>query len=138
MKKEAANNIAMNGKVPITQEICIAAKVMYERGKKIREISLALGPSESAISHLKTAGWDVETYLKRKKEENAKAAEKRKKEAPQQEPAQIVGQMQMDLKAAEEQKPEMSDQTKMMRFQAHQVDRIVKLLEEILAAVKGA
>ena len=136
MKKEAV----MTGKVPITQEICIAAKLMHERGKKVQEISMALGPSPSAISHLKSAGWDVETYLNRKKEENAKAAEKkknRKAEEPKAEPEQIIGQMKMDLKDTEEQKPEMSDQTKMMRFQAQQTDRIVKLLEEILAAVRG-
>lgn len=134
MKKEAI----MTGKVAITQEICIAAKLMYDRGKKIKEIALALGPSESAISHLKTAGWNVDAYLNRKKEENAKAAEKRKtkQEEKKQEPEQIVGQMQMDLKDAEEQKPEMSDQTKMMRFQAHQADRIVKLLEEILTELR--
>ena len=43
--------------------------------------------------------------------------------------AEIEGQIEMDLKPAEEQKaeekPEMSEQTKMMRFQAAQVDKMI-------------
>ena len=51
---------------------------------------------------------------------------------------QIAGQMKMDLKTEEpaEEKPEMSDMTKMMRFQAHLADRIIKKLDEILAELR--
>ena len=134
MKKEAENK-----RVQITKEIGIAAKIMYDRGKKVKDIALALGPSESAISHLKTAGWDVDKYLEKKREDNLRAAEKRKTKKEEPKPEQLMGQIEMDLKAAEgEHKPEMSDQTKMMRFQAHQVDRIVEILEEILAELRKA
>ena len=40
----------------------------------------------------------------------------------------MPGQIRMDL--TPEEKPEMSEQVKMMRFQAHQADRIVKAIEE--------
>lgn len=40
---------------------------------------------------------------------------------------ELPGQIRMDLTP---EKPEMSDQTKLMRFQAHQADRIVKAIEE--------
>lgn len=46
---------------------------------------------------------------------------------------ELPGQMQMDLTPeapAEEEKKEMSDQTKLMRFQAHEADLILKKIEE--------
>lgn len=50
---------------------------------------------------------------------------------------QIKGQMEMDLKpAAPEEKPEMSEATKMKRFLAAQVDEIVKALNAITEELK--
>ena len=43
---------------------------------------------------------------------------------------QLPGQMKMELEPAEEPKSEMSDQTKMMRFQAHLADRIIAAGQE--------
>ena len=50
--------------------------------------------------------------------------EREKNRAPAEEPAeeQVPGQIAMEL---EPEKPEMSDQTKMMRFQAAQVDKLI-------------
>lgn len=70
----------------------------------------------------------LEEYLKVRRESNEKTAA-RKKEA--EEPAaeeQIVGQIEMDLTT---QKTEMSEQTKMMRFQAAQVDKLIMKLDQI-------
>ena len=75
-------------------------------------------------------GWKTEK--KRKAELERQRAEERRMqaEARQAEAAeeQVPGQIRMDLEPAE--KPEMSETTKLMRFQAGQAERIVKAIEE--------
>ena len=113
---------------PVTQQACDDVKAMIRIGFSQAEIGDRLGYDSSTISKIKKGNYVLEEYLKVRRESNEKRAA-RKKEA--EEPAaeeQIVGQIEMDLTT---QKTEMSEQTKMMRFQAAQVDKLIMKLDQV-------
>lgn len=128
---------------PMNEQDAKDAKLLAGFGFDAKTIGEKLGFSESTIIKLSRDDYDLEKYLARKKEENRKASEKkttvelvydpsiaeeyrREQEAKQAE-EQVPGQIEMELP----QKPEMSDQTKMMRFLASQMDRLYMKLETI-------
>ena len=144
-------------KTKVTQEDCDVARFFTKRGMKGKDIATMLKVSASTVSNIKAADFHLDQYLEMMKESKRKEAANRKKKEVREEmleqhrkdrewieehskPAeeQITGQMKMDLKTEEpaEEKPEMSDMTKMMRFQAHLADRIIKKLDEILAELR--
>ena len=114
-------------KVQITEQICKQIRLMRKGGANQTEIGLLLGINPSTVSRIEKAGFDVEKYLENKR--LAREKEKAAKEQPAEEPAeeQVPGQIEMDLTP----KSEMSEQTKMMRFQAAQVDKLYMKLETI-------
>ena len=113
-------------KTQITEQICKQIQLMRKGGANQTEIGLLLGINPSTVSRIEKAGFNVEQYLENKR--LAREKEKAAKEEPA-EPAeeQVPGQIEMDLTP----KSEMSDTTKMMRFQAHQVDKLYMKLETI-------
>lgn len=144
------NGVEKNRKT-ITQEDCDIARFFTKRGMKMTEIAKMLQVDPSTISKMKAGDFLLYKYLEIRRESNRKDAERKaaQKKAladelmQKQAEEQVSGQIEMDLKAAEaklnipaEEKPEMSEQTKLMRFQAHQADRIVKKLDEILAELR--
>ena len=140
-------------KVAITQDLCRMVELMLKGGAQQKEVGERLGISKATVSRIKTAGYDAEQYRKntteRVEKENLadKAAEgiqfplkvehvtvedggveivcRRTEE-------QVPGQISMDLQPAEEQKAEMSDQVKLMRFQAAQVEKITSKLDKVI------
>ena len=130
-------------KTQITEQICKQIQLMRKGGANQTEIGLLLGINPSTVSRIEKAGFDVKTYLEnkrlaREKEKAAKAvtvelvydptiAEEYRREQEQKAEEQVPGQMEMDLTP----KSEMSETTKMMRFQAHQVDKLYMKLETI-------
>ena len=132
-------------KVQITEQICKQIRLMRKGGANQTEIGLLLGINPSTVSRIEKAGFDVEKYLEnkrmaREKEKAAKekttvelvydpsiAEEYRREQEAKAAEEQVPGQMEMDLKP----KPEMSEQTKMMRFTAAQVDKLYMKLETI-------
>lgn len=129
-------------KAPITQEKCDVAKFLFRNGNSVKVIAQTLRVNPSTVSKIKTAGFDLETYLENRKASNRLTAENKKKAAEEQPEvidyttAPIEGQMEMDLTPEPEKKPEMSDSTKMMRFLAGQVGEIVKALNAITEELK--
>ena len=127
----------------ITQEDCDIARFFTKRGMKMKEIAKILKVDASTISKMKAGDFRLNQYLEIRKESNRKTAENRAKKSlaievdlrPQMQKEQLVGQMEMNLKPVTE-TPEMSEQTKMMRFQAHLTDRIIKKLDEILTELR--
>lgn len=120
-------------KVQITEQICRQAQLMRKGGANQTQVAELLGINSSTVSRIEAAGYDLKTYtenrkIRREKEKKQKTEEPRAEE-------QVEGQMQMDLTPAEDQKPEMSDQVKMMRFQAHQADEIMKRIEQAEVAI---
>lgn len=138
-------------KVAITQDLCRMVELMLKGGAQQKEVGERLGISKATVSRIKTAGYDAEQYRKNttervEKENQTEATEEEKQiqgirypltvekvemseggvsVTARQAEEQVPGQMKMELPPAEEQKPEMSDQTKLMRFQAGQADKII-------------
>ena len=132
-------------KVQITEQICKQAELMRKGGANQTEVGHLLGVNPCTISRIEAAGFDLDKYVEmrkaRREQEAAKAKPKvelvydpgiaeeyrREQEAKKAE-EQVDGQMEMDLTTL---KPEMSEQVKMMRFQAAQVDKVIMKLDQI-------
>lgn len=109
----------------ITQELCRKAQIMLA-GAKVPEVAKLLGIGESTLKRIRQYGFDAEAY--KKALEDRREPEK-KEEKPAEE--QVPGQISMLLPEKEEKPAEMSEQTKMMRFQAAQVDKLYMMLNRI-------
>ena len=123
-------------KVAITQDLCRMVELMLKGGAQQKEVGERLGISKATVSRIKTAGYDAEQYRKNTTErvEKENQAEVSIPLVPgkvlrvdqnangitvtEMEEEQVPGQICMDLQQAEEQKPEMREQTKLMRFLA--------------------
>ena len=117
-------------KVQITDPICKQIQLMLKGGAKQTEVGALMGIHPSTISKIAKAGFSVEKYLESKKAERERMKQETKP-AEEQQPAeeQVPGQIDMELVEA---KPaEMSDQVKLMRFQAGQIDKLVLKLDHI-------
>lgn len=129
-------------KVAITQDLCRMVELMLKGGAQQKEVGERLGISKATVSRIKTAGYDAEQYRKNTTErvEKENQAEVSIPLVPgkvlrvdqnangitvtEMEEEQVPGQICMDLQPAEEQKPEMSDQTKLMRFLAGKTEEL--------------
>ena len=117
-------------KVQINDQICKQVELMRRGGANQTEIGKLMGISAPTICRIEKAGFNYEQYLENKRisrEKEQKAKEHA--EEPQQEEEQVPGQIEMELIAAKPQ--EMSDQVKLMRFQAGQIDKLVLKLDHI-------
>lgn len=112
-------------KVQVTDQICKQVQLMRKGGANQKEIAKLLGISAPTVSRIETAGFDMKTYLENKR--IAREKENRKAEEPTEEP-QLPGQMEMEL--TPEKPAEMTDQVKMMRFQAEMTQKIVKAVND--------
>ena len=115
----------------IDQKLCRKAEMMFKDPKAtVKEVAELLGVSPATMSRICTAGFSVEQYEKNNTERNQKEKGKLERFQPMeklplaQQPIQTdnleecTGQISMDLQPAEEEKQEMTDQTKLMRFLA--------------------
>jgi len=118
MEKEAKET---RKRVQITQEICDNVKLMLNKGMTQEQTGKIIGIDPSRVSRIKTAGFDLEKYKAEKKKKPAKEPEEEK-------PQELPGQIRMELTP---EKPEMNDQTKMMRFLASQFEKVLKKLDAI-------
>ena len=142
----------------ITEKVFSSIIILHEANPELnnKQISAVFKVDESTVGKMIHCGtWEKYEAFKREKAEKQKEREKKRKaeqekvmlvydpsiaeeykreqEAKQAE-EQIPGQMEMELDPEEEiidQKPEMTDQVKMMRFQAAQVDKIIMRLNQL-------
>lgn len=114
-------------KVQITEQICKQIRLMRKGGANQTEIGLLLGINPSTVSRIERAGFDVEKYLENKR--MAREKEKAAKEQPEENKGeeQVPGQIEMDLAPKAEEQDRI---VKLMRFQAHEVDLILKQISE--------
>ena len=121
----------------IDQALCRKVQVMLA-GAKPNEVAMLLGIGESTVRRIQKAGFNSEEYLKnverRRTESNKEETRKAfglpegtdmTKPISMDAEEQVPGQIRMELPA------EMSDQTKMMRFQAGQVEKLYMMLSKI-------
>lgn len=106
----------------ITQELCDHVKILLAGGANIDKAAEITKTGHATISRIKAAGFDAEVYRKNQQQRKAK---KKPEVVLTIKHEELDGQMKMDLQAAEEPKAEMSDQTKLMRFQAGQAEKII-------------
>ena len=146
---------AATKKRKLTQEDCDTVRLLLARRRTLKEIAEIIEVDPSTVGKIRLAGFDLQTYLEQRKAMNRKTKENKQKEEERREKLfiknwpestqsmeKLIGQMEMDLKdpspAAQDdtpEKPEMSDQTKMMRFIAHQFDRLIKRLDALESAI---
>lgn len=127
---------------PVNEKMCRQVQLLLGGGATGEEAAEIVGVSTGTISRIRKAGFDMETFRKNteeRKERERKAAEEPQLRFPMKvekveetdaglkitarQPEEMPGQIAMDLRPAEE-KPEMSDQVKMMRMIAGQTDKI--------------
>ena len=117
-------------KMQVTDQICKQVQLMRRGGANQTEIGKLLGINPCTVSRIESAGFSYEQYLENRriaKEKEKKAKEQA--EEPQDQEEQVPGQIEMELVAAKPQ--EMTDQVKLMRFQAGQIDKLVLKLDHI-------
>ena len=117
-------------KVAITQDLCRMVELMLKGGAQQKEVGERLGISKATVSRIKTAGYDAEQYRKNTTERVEKENLAEGEQVEEQAEEQVPGQMKMELPL-----PVMMDaedlQTKLMRFQAGQVEKVLAKLEKI-------
>lgn len=126
----------------IDQKLCDTVRMMMAgKDAKVSQVVELLGISQATVNRIRQAGYSLEQFNKDKNSRNERKKElKGQKRAEEQEKEeQVPGQISMDLQPAEEQKPEMSEQTKLMRFLAgkfNEVDTTVQVTQaEILLRI---
>lgn len=133
----------------INQKTCDMVRLMMAGKPKMKTVADMLGIGKTSVQRIVAAEYDYTKYLmntdrRRIEEKNAKAdaaiqrlneAIEKERAAQKAESVLIPGQIRMEIpeRVVEAEKPEMSDQVKMMRFIAGQVDRIVKAIEGMKA-----
>lgn len=126
MEKEA--------KKQVTEEICRQLELMMKGGASGVEAARLVGISQGRASKIKKAGFSYEVYRENDRKEREKEKQ-RAEEEPAEDPPQVPGQIEMDLTPAEDKKPEMSENTKMMRFQAGQLTQMRAAITENTAVI---
>lgn len=108
-------------KIEITQDLCMHVKALLDGGLTQKQAAKFVKVSPATVSRISAAGFSAVAYNHnnevRRAEEKKKAMDQLIPDEPETE-EQVPGQISMDLLPAEEEKPEMSEQTKMMRFLA--------------------
>lgn len=104
----------------ITQGLCDHVKILLAGGANLNKAAEITGTGHATISRIKAAGFSAEVYRQNQLKQKAKKPEVVLTINHE----ELDGQMKMDLQDAEEPKAEMSDQIKLMRFQAAQADKI--------------
>ena len=129
----------MKQRAKINQELCTHVRILLAGGATGEQAAKITNTSTGTVSRIKSAGFDYPTFLantqtRRIEEQNKKADEKICQALDKlREMQPIPGQIRMEIP---EQKPEMSEQTKMMRFQAHQVDLIRMMQQGIIGKLE--
>ena len=73
---------------------------------------------------------EMEKINTKRKEKQGKGQTDMAQDAENQKPEELQGQIRMEIEDPEEERKEMSEQTKMMRFQALEVDKIMKQMND--------
>lgn len=116
----------------IDQALCDLVRYVLQGGAGVKEAAKMTGASTATISRIRAAGYSADRYMENTKQRLKDERIQQRLEAQEMKSLEpeIPGQMKMEL-PAEGQKPEMSEQTKMMRFEAAQVDKIYMMLSRI-------
>ena len=137
INKERGNTMKKE-RIVIDEALCRMVELMLKGGANRKEIQERMGISNATISRIKTAGFNAKQYAA-----NTELRVKNEKAGtwvPEAE-EQAQGQMEMELpvdytearieREITTEGTEKSDQIKMMRFVAAQVDKVIMKLDQI-------
>lgn len=115
----------------VTEKVFASIMILHEANPELNntQIGMAFKMDASTVGKMIRCGtWEEYKAFKKEKAEKGRLREQARKAEPKQAEEQAEGQieMQLDPEESTEKKPEMSDQVKMMRFQAGQADRIIE------------
>ena len=120
----------------VTEKVFASIMILHEANPELNntQIGMAFKMDASTVGKIIRCGtWEEYKAYKKDKAEKGRLREQARKTEP--EPvAQAEGQIEMQLDPEEEipdQKTEMSDQVKMMRFQAAQVEKILMKMDKL-------
>lgn len=136
-------------RLTIDQALCDLVRYVLQGGANVKQVVKMTGASAATISRIRAAGFSADRYLENTKQRLKDERIQKRLEAQEMPslksfyteetmrsvPEELPGQMRMEL-PAEEQKPDMSEQTKMMRFLAARFDIIHKDLMLLVDEVR--
>ena len=119
-------------RLTIDQALCDLVRYVLQGGANVQRAAKMTGASTATISRIRAAGFSADRYMENTKQRLKDERIQQRLEAQEMKSLEpeVPGQMKMEL-PAEEQKPEMTEQAKMMRFQAAQVDKLYMMLNRI-------
>lgn len=147
----------MKERVKIDAKLCRQVELMMRGGATQEETAQMTGISATTVSRIKAAGYDAVQFelntVRRREAERAAKEEEEERKAIQEEGKELPGQMKLELvydqRIAEEYKKEhpeeysrpqeqeeKNDQTKMMRFLAAQIEKVLKKLDILIEEVQ--
>lgn len=112
-----------NERTTIDQALCRKVQILLNGGATGQEVAKMENISEGTVSRIRKAGFSAEQYRENTRKRVLK--EKQKEQEPAEE---LPGQIEMELP---HEPKEMSDQTKLMRFQAAQVEKLLLRMDRI-------
>ena len=123
----------------ITEKVFSSIIILHEANPELnnKQISAVFKVDESTVGKMIRCGtWENYEAFKKEKAEKQQQREKAKKTEDQTAEEQAVGQIEMDLKNTKavidpESLPYEFDQTKLMRFQAAQVDKLIVKIDRL-------
>lgn len=121
----------------VDRELVALILQMKERNPKLttEQIGAAMCCDASTAGRIiKGGSWEGYCAIKDEKARKGRERKRSRKKEEKQDEQMIEGQIEMQLDPEEEiidEKPEMSEQTKMMRFQAAQVDKIIMKMNQL-------
>ena len=123
----------------ITEKVFSSIIILHEANPELnnKQISAVFKVDESTVGKIIRCGtWENYEAFKKEKAEKQQQREKAKKTEDQTAEEQEVGQIEMDLRSTKavinpEMLPYEFDQTKLMRFQAAQVDKLIVKIDRL-------
>ena len=113
-----------NERTTIDQALCRKVQILLNGGATGQEVAKMENISEGTVSRIRKAGFNAEQY----RENTKRRIQKEKQKAQEPEAEELPGQIEMELP---QEPKEMSDQTKLMRFQAAQVEKLLLRMDRI-------
>lgn len=115
----------------ISQALCDHVKLLVAGGANAETAAEITKTGKATIYRIKAAGYNAEAYRMNMDKQRAREAQslvQEEKKPPEPERTEVPGQMCMELP---EKETGMSEQVKMMRFQAAQVEKLYLMLSRI-------
>lgn len=112
-----------NERTTIDQALCRKVQILLNGGATGQEVAKMENISEGTVSRIRKAGFSAEQYR-----ENTRKRVLKEKQKEQELAEELPGQIEMEMP---QEPKEMSDQTKLMRFQAAQVEKLLLRMDRI-------